>query len=407
MIEILTGVTLFTAIVLVLVALIVTAKSWLVPSSTVTISINDDEANTLVVEAGSKLLNTLAAHKIFVSSACGGGGTCGQCRVKVLEGGGEILPTEHSYISKRQAREGERLSCQVAVKRDLKIVLPQEVFGVKRWQCRVRSNDSVATFIKDLVIELPEGEEVPFRAGGYVQIECPPHEVSYKDFDIAERFRTDWDKFNMWRYRSIVREPLTRAYSMANYPGEKGIIRLNVRIASPPPNNPTAPPGKMSSYIFNLKAGDSVTILGPFGEFFARETDKEMIFVGGGAGMAPMRSHIFDQIKRLNSPRKISFWYGARSALEMFYIDDFNALQDSFANFTWKVALSDPQPEDNWQGPTGFIHQVLYDEYLKDHPTPEDCEYYLCGPPMMISAVTKMLLDQGVEREDILFDDFG
>lgn len=407
MIEILTGVTLFTAIVLVLVALIVTAKSWLVPSSTVTISINDDEANTLVVEAGSKLLNTLAAHKIFVSSACGGGGTCGQCRVKVLEGGGEILPTEHSYISKRQAREGERLSCQVAVKRDLKIVLPQEVFGVKRWQCRVRSNDSVATFIKDLVIELPEGEEVPFRAGGYVQIECPPHEVSYKDFDIAERFRTDWDKFNMWRYRSIVREPLTRAYSMANYPGEKGIIRLNVRIASPPPNNPTAPPGKMSSYIFNLKAGDSVTILGPFGEFFARETDKEMIFVGGGAGMAPMRSHIFDQIKRLNSPRKISFWYGARSALEMFYIDDFNALQDSFANFTWKVALSDPQPEDNWQGPTGFIHQVLYDEYLKDHPAPEDCEYYLCGPPMMISAVTKMLLDQGVEREDILFDDFG
>jgi Na+-transporting NADH:ubiquinone oxidoreductase subunit F len=407
MIEILTGVTLFTAIVLVLVALIVTAKSWLVPSGSVTISINDDEANTLVVEAGSKLLNTLAAHKIFVSSACGGGGTCGQCRVKVLEGGGEILPTEHSYISKRQAREGERLSCQVAVKRDLKIVLPQEVFGVKRWQCRVRSNDSVATFIKDLVIELPEGEEVPFRAGGYVQIECPPHEVSYKNFDIAQRFRADWDKFNMWRYRSIVREPLTRAYSMANYPGEKGIIRLNVRIASPPPNNPTAPPGKMSSYIFNLKAGDSVTILGPFGEFFARETDKEMIFVGGGAGMAPMRSHIFDQIKRLNSPRKISFWYGARSALEMFYIDDFNALQDSFANFTWKVALSDPQPEDNWQGPTGFIHQVLYDEYLKDHPTPEDCEYYLCGPPMMISAVTKMLLDQGVEREDILFDDFG
>lgn len=407
MIEIITGVTLFTAIVLVLVALILAAKTSLVPSGDVTITINDDEANTIVVEAGNKLLNTLAANKIFVSSACGGGGTCGQCRVKVLEGGGEILPTELTYISKREARDGERLSCQVAVKRDLKIVIPPEIFGVKRWECRIQSNDSVATFIKDLVIELPEGEDVPFRAGGYIQIECPPHEVSYKDFDIAERFKSDWDKFNLWQYHSIVTEPVTRAYSMANYPGEKGIIRLNVRIASPPPNNPNVPPGKMSSYIFNLKKGDSVTIFGPFGEFFARDTDKEMIFIGGGAGMAPMRSHIFDQLKRLNSTRKISFWYGARSALEMFYVEDFDALQESFDNFSWHVALSDPQPEDNWQGYTGFIHQVLYDQYLKDHPAPEDCEYYLCGPPMMISAVTKILLDQGVEREDILFDDFG
>jgi len=407
MIEILTGVTLFTTIVLVLVALILVAKSWLAPSGTVTISINDNASKTLEVEAGNKLLNTLASHRIFISSACGGGGTCGQCKVRVLEGGGEILPTEVSHISRKEARHGERLSCQVAVKRDLKIEIPQEVFGAKRWQCRVRSNESVATFIKDLILDLPEGEEVPFRAGGYIQIECPPHEVSYNDFDIAERFRSDWDKFNMWQYHSVVREPVTRAYSMANYPGEKGIIRLNVRIASPPPNNPNVPPGKMSSYIFNLKPGDSVTILGPFGEFFARETDKEMIFVGGGAGMAPMRSHIFDQLKRLNSTRKISFWYGARSAQEMFYVEDFNDLQDSFDNFTWKIALSDPQPEDNWQGSTGFIHQVLYDEYLKDHPAPEDCEYYLCGPPMMISAVTNMLLNQGVEREDILFDDFG
>ena len=407
MIEILTGVTLFTTIVLVLVALILVAKSWLAPSGTVTISINDNASKTLEVEAGNKLLNTLASHRIFISSACGGGGTCGQCKVRVLEGGGEILPTEVSHISRKEARHGERLSCQVVVKRDLKIEIPQEVFGAKRWQCRVRSNESVATFIKDLILDLPEGEEVPFRAGGYIQIECPPHEVSYNDFDIAERFRSDWDKFNMWQYHSVVREPVTRAYSMANYPGEKGIIRLNVRIASPPPNNPNVPPGKMSSYIFNLKPGDSVTILGPFGEFFARETDKEMIFVGGGAGMAPMRSHIFDQLKRLNSTRKISFWYGARSAQEMFYVEDFNDLQDSFDNFTWKIALSDPQPEDNWQGSTGFIHQVLYDEYLKDHPAPEDCEYYLCGPPMMISAVTNMLLNQGVEREDILFDDFG
>nr|MBF0222519.1 NADH:ubiquinone reductase (Na(+)-transporting) subunit F [Desulfobulbaceae bacterium] len=407
MIEIITGVTLFTAIVLVLVALILAAKSSLVPSSEVAITINDDEANTIVVEAGNKLLNTLAANKIFVSSACGGGGTCGQCRVKVLEGGGEILPTELTYISKREAREGDRLSCQVAVKGDMKIEIPPEIFGVKRWECTVQSNDSVATFIKDLVMELPEGESVPFRAGGYIQIECPPHEVSYKDFDIAERFKSDWDKFNVWQYHSVVTEPVIRAYSMANYPGEKGIIRLNVRIASPPPNNPNVPPGKMSSYIFNLKKGDSVTIFGPFGEFFARDTGKEMIFIGGGAGMAPMRSHIFDQLKRLNSTRKISFWYGARSALEMFYVEDFDALQESFENFQWHVALSDPQPEDNWHGYTGFIHQVLYDQYLKDHPAPEDCEYYLCGPPMMISAVTKILLDQGVEREDIMFDDFG
>ena len=407
MIEILTGVTLFTIIILALVALILAAKSWLVPSRAVTISINNNDENNLVVETGNKLHNTLASNKIFVSSACGGGGTCGQCRVKIFEGGGEILPTELSHISKREAREGDRLSCQVAVKRDLKIEIPEEIFGVKRWECKVQSNDSVATFIKDLVIELPEGEEVPFRAGGYIQIECPPHEVSYKNFDIADRFHDDWDKFNVWQYNSVVTETVTRAYSMANYPGEKGIIRLNVRVASPPPNNPKVPPGKMSSYIFNLKKNDSVTIFGPFGEFFARETEKEMIFVGGGAGMAPMRSHIFDQLKRLNSTRTISYWYGARSALEMFYLEDFDGLQNEFDNFSWHVALSDALPEDKWEGYVGFIHQVLYDEYLKNHPAPEDCEYYLCGPPMMISAVTSMLLDQGVEREDIMFDDFG
>ena len=300
-----------------------------------------------------------------------------------------------------------RLACQVAVKRDMRLKIAEEIFGVRKWQCTVRSNKNVATFIKELVLELPKGEEVPFRAGGYIQIECPPHELSYTDFDIEEEYRADWDRFNMWQYHSKVDEWVTRAYSMANYPGEEGIIMLNVRIASPPPGHPKAPPGKMSSYIFNLKPGDTVTIMGPFGEFFARDTDKEMIFIGGGAGMAPMRSHIFDQLKRLRATRRISFWYGARSLKEMFYVEDFDALAAEFPNFTWHVALSEPQPEDDWQGLTGFIHQVLYDEYLKDHPAPEDCEYYLCGPPMMISAVTTMLLDLGVEREDIMFDDFG
>lgn len=407
MAKIIVSVTLFTLIVMLLVAIILVAKSWLVPAGEVTISINDDPANDLVVAAGDKLLNTLAARKIFVPSACGGGGTCGQCKLTVKEGGGDILPTELSHVSKREARAGARLSCQVAVKRDLKIHIPEEIFGVRKWQCTVRSNDSVATFIKELILELPAGETVPFRAGGYIQIECPPHEVSYQDFEIAARFRKDWDHFQLWQYRSVVKEPVARAYSMANYPGEAGIIMLNVRIASPPPNNPKAPPGKMSSFIFSLKPGDQVTILGPFGEFFARDTEKEMIFVGGGAGMAPMRAHIFDQLKRLRSKRKISFWYGARSLQEMFYVEDFDTLQAEYANFTWHVALSDAQPEDKWTGMTGFIHLVLHDHYLKDHPAPEDCEYYLCGPPMMIAAVTAMLLDLGVEREDIMFDDFG
>jgi len=407
MLEIITGVSLFTAIVLMLVAVILAAKRWLVPSGDVTIHINDDPENDIVVEAGGKLLNTLADKKIFVPSACGGGGTCGQCKVRVFEGGGDILPTELSHISKREARDGVRLACQVAVKRDMRLGIAEEIFGVRKWECTVRSNRNVATFIKELVLELPKGEEVPFRAGGYIQIECPPHELSYTDFDIEEEYRADWDRFNMWRYRSKVDEPVTRAYSMANYPGEEGIIMLNVRIASPPPDNPSAPPGKMSSFIFNLKPGDKVTIMGPFGEFFARDTDREMVFVGGGAGMAPMRSHIFDQLKRLRSSRRISFWYGARSLKEMFYQEDFDALAAEFPNFTWHVALSEPQPEDDWRGLTGFIHQVLHDEYLKNHPAPEDCEYYLCGPPMMTAAVTGMLLDLGVEREDIMFDDFG
>ena len=405
MLEIGLGVLLFTAIVLALVGVILFARSRLVPSGELDILINEER--TISSPAGVKLLGALAEAKLFVASACGGGGSCGQCRVRILEGGGSILPTETSHINKREAAHGERLACQVVVKQDMKIEIPREVFGVKKWRCRVRSNDSVSTFIKELVLELPEGEDIAFRAGGYIQIECPPHRIRYQDFDIPERFRGDWDRYKLWRYESVVKSPVVRAYSMANYPGEKGIVMLNVRVATPPPSNPDLPPGVMSSYIFSLKSGDEITVSGPFGEFFAKETDNEMIFVGGGAGMAPMRSHIFDQLKRLNSKRKISFWYGARSKREIFYHDDFEQLRKAHQNFQWHVALSDPLPEDEWTGYTGFIHQVLLDNYLAEHPSPDECEYYLCGPPMMTAAVIKMLLDLGVERENILMDDFG
>ncbi len=401
------GVTLFTAIILALVGIILAARSALVSSGAVNIEINGER--TISVPAGGKLLGTLANANLFVPSACGGGGTCAQCRVKIHEGGGSILPTELSHITKREAREGDRLSCQVAVKQDMKIQIPDEVFGVKKWRCKVRSNDNVATFIKCLVLELPEGENVNFRAGGYIQIECPPYQIGFKEFDVAPKFREDWDKFNLWDIHAVNNEHVVRAYSMANYPEERGLIMLNVRIATPPPHaDPSKiPPGKMSTFIFNLKPGDEVTISGPFGEFFARDTDKEMVFVGGGAGMAPMRSHIFDQLKRLSSKRKITFWYGARSKREMFFVEDFDMLAAENPNFTWHVALSDPLPDDNWDGYTGFIHNVLYNEYLKNHPAPEECEYYMCGPPIMNSSVINMLLDLGVEREDIMLDDFG
>ncbi len=399
------AVAVFTAIMLALVAIILFARSRLVATGNVDISINDERSVSTPV--GGKLLTALADAKIFIPSACGGGGSCGQCRVKVFEGGGEILPTETSSITKREAAEGERLSCQVVVKQDLKIEVPREVFGVKKWQCKVRSNNNVATFIKELVLELPEGEDLQFRAGGYIQTECPAHHVKYSDFDIEERFRDEWDRYDFWRYESIVADSLSRAYSMANYPGEKGIVMLNIRIATPPPSVPDAPPGKMSSFLFDLKSGDEVTVSGPFGEFFAKDTDAEMVFIGGGAGMAPMRAHIFDQLKRLNSTRKITFWYGARSLRETFYIDDFDGLAKDHENFSWQIALSDPQPEDNWTGPTGFIHEVVYEHLLKDHPAPEDCEYYMCGPPMMTSSVIKMLHDLGVEDDNILLDNFG
>lgn len=404
--EILLGVALFTIIIMALVLLIIVAKSKLVPSGDIEILINNEK--TVHTPAGSKLLGALADANLFVSSACGGGGTCGQCKVKIFEGGGSILPTEEAHITKREAAEGDRLSCQVAVKQDMKIQVPEEVFGVKKWQCTVRSNHNMATFIKELVLELPEGENVDFQAGGYIQIESPPHHVKYKDFDIEEEYREDWDRFDLWRFESIVDHEVTRAYSMANYPEERGIIMLNVRIASPPPGaSDDVPPGQMSSFIYNLKPGDKVTIAGPFGEFFAKDTKNEMIFIGGGAGMAPMRSHIFDQLGRLKSDRKMSFWYGARSLREMFYVEDFDQLQAENDNFVWHTALSDAMPEDNWEGYTGFIHNVLKDNYLKNHPAPEDCEYYMCGPPMMNAAVISMLEDLGVEQDHIFLDDFG
>ncbi|MFL2726508.1 MAG: NADH:ubiquinone reductase (Na(+)-transporting) subunit F [Gammaproteobacteria bacterium] len=406
-IDLILGIVSFTGVVLLLVLVIIFARSRLVSTGSVNIEINDDPANTITVPAGSKLLQTLAENKIFLSSACGGGGTCSQCKCLVMDGGGSILPTEESHFTSKEQNEGWRLSCQVAVKNDLKIKIPDEVFGVKEWECEVVSNDNVATFIKELILKLPEGEEVNFKAGGYVQLEAPAYkDLSYKVFDVDNEYHSDWDKFKIWDNVANNDEPIIRAYSMANYPQEKGVLKFNIRIASPPPGS-DVPPGLMSSWVFNLRAGDKVRVFGPFGEFFARKTDAEMVFVGGGAGMAPMRAHIFDQLLRINTNRKITFWYGARSLREMFYVDEFDKLQEDNENFNWHVALSDPLPEDDWSGETGFIHQVLLDNYLKSHPAPEDCEYYLCGPPMMNKAVIDMLINLGVEPENIMLDDFG
>lgn len=390
-----------------MIGILMMARSKLVSTGAVDILVNDDPDHTLHTKSGGTLLGTLSDNKIFIPSACGGKGSCGVCKVKVNEGGGALLPTETGHVSRGEAREGVRLSCQVKIKGDMKIELPEEVFGIQKWNCKVRSNDNVATFIKELVLELPEGEAVPFRAGGYIQIDCPPHTVKYADFDIGEEYRGDWDKFKLWDLVSDVKESVTRAYSMANYPEEAGLIMLNVRVATPPPRTQGLPPGIMSSYIFSLKSGDDVTISGPYGEFYAKDTQNEMCFIGGGAGMAPMRSHIFDQFKRIHTDRKVTYWYGARSLREAFYVDHFDKIAEENENFSWYLALSEPLPEDNWTGSKGFIHQVLYDEYLKDHPSPEDIEYYLCGPPMMLKACMQMLDDLGVQPENIAFDDFG
>lgn len=401
------GVTAFTTLVLLMVAVILFAKWILVPSGNVRILINGDETKKLRVPTGGNLLTTLAEQGVFVSSACGGGGTCAQCKCRVLSGGGEILPTERSSMTRREVREHTRLACQVPVKQDMAIEIPPEVFSVRKWECRVRSNENVATFIKEFVLELPPDEEVDFQAGGYIQIECPPHSLAYKDFHIGEEYRGDWNHFNIWKYRSVVKESTMRAYSMANYPAEKGVILLNIRIATPPPKRDDLPPGIMSSYIFSLQPGDAVTISGPYGEFFVRDTPAEKIYIGGGAGMAPLRSHIFQMLKTLQRGEKISYWYGARSLREAFYVEEFVQLAREFPNFTWHLALSEPLPEDNWTGHVGFIHQVLHDEYLANHRAPEDCEYFMCGPPMMTTAVLNLLDSLGVERESIYFDDFG
>ena len=401
------GVAMFIFVVLMMVMVLMVAKAKLVNSGEVLIGINGDPGKAIKTRGGGTLLGSLAENKIFIPSACGGKGSCGVCKVNVTKGGGSLLPTEVSHINRGEAREGCRLSCQVKLKDNMEIELPEEIFGIKKWSCKVRSNDNVATFIKELVLELPKGEAVPFRAGGYIQIECPPHTVEYKNFEIGKEYRSDWDKFKLWDIKSVVGEEVQRAYSMANYPEEHGVIMLNVRIATPPPRTQGLPPGQMSSFIFNLKAGDEVVISGPYGEFYAKETKNEMCFIGGGAGMAPMRSHIFDQFKRLATDRKVTFWYGARSLREAFYVEDFDSIAKEFPNFEWHLALSDALPEDNWTGPTGFIHQVLLDNYLKNHPSPEDIEYYLCGPPLMLKACMTMLDDLGVEPEMIAFDDFG
>ncbi len=405
MIEIIFGVLTFTFIILILVGLILFARSKFVLTGEVDILINTEK--TIHVSAGQKLLNALAQTNLFLASACGGKGTCGQCRVCITEGASEILPTETNYINKRESKHGDRLACQITLKQNLKIEIPAEVFGIKKWICSVRSNRNVATFINELILELPAGDTLDFRAGGYIQIECPAHHIYYKDFNIADEYSSEWDKEDLWRYESTTDEPIQRAYSMANYPAEKNIIILNVRIALPPATQPDVPPGIMSSYIYSLRANDKVTIYGPYGEFFARDTDAEMIYIAGGAGMAPIRSHIFDQLKRLQTKRKIVFWYGARNKQEIFYQHDFDKLQNEYENFEWHIVLSEPQKDDEWQGYTGYVHTVVLREYLNDHLAPEDCEYYLCGPPMLMISALNMLDELGVDSENILFDNFG
>jgi Na+-transporting NADH:ubiquinone oxidoreductase subunit F len=402
------AVVMFTGIVLLLVLLLMGARRKLVATGDVSIVINEDPTNALKVSAGSTLLGALTANKIFIPSACGGKGSCGVCEVVVKEGGGALLPTETGFISPGEAKRGCRLACQVKVKRDMKIEVAPEIFSVRKWQCKVLSNRNVSTFIKELKLALPEGEDVPFKAGGYVQIEAPPYALDFRDFDIEPEFREEWDKFDLWRFKSVVSEPVERAYSMANYPLEKGILLFTIRIAFAPDYRDDLPPGKMSSWLFNLKPGDTVTVSGPFGEFFARDTGKEMCFVAAGAGMAPMRSHIFDQLLRLKSTRKMVFWYSARNLKEAFYIDEFNQLAAENPNFSWHIVLSEPRPEDKWTGPVGLIrHNVLRDMYLARHPAPEDIEFYLCGPDVMNKAVIKLALDFGVDRENVMLDDFG
>ncbi|MBR9885676.1 MAG: NADH:ubiquinone reductase (Na(+)-transporting) subunit F [Oceanospirillales bacterium] len=402
--DILLGVAFFTGIVLILVTAILLARSYLIPSSGVQIEVNGKK--TLTLPVGVKLLGALDSEDIRLSSACGGKGICSQCKVRVVEGRSAVVPAEQDQLTLREMRDGTRLACQLTVHDDLKIEVPDEVFGVGHWTCRLESSRCVGTLMKEITLALPEGETLEFRAGAYIQATCPPYELRFSELQIDERYHEDWQKLGLWDLESSTSEPHSRAYSMANYVDEQGIVKLVVRLATPPPGSST-PPGIVSSYMYSLEPGDEVEISGPFGDFFAEDSDHEMIFIGGGAGMAPMRSHIFDQLKRLDSKRTISFWYGARNTRELFYVDEFDRLAKEHDNFSWTVALSDPRPEEEWQGETGFIHEVLYTRYLENHPNPEDCEYYLCGPPPMLKAVIQMLDSLGVDAQNIRFDDFG
>ncbi|MBW1755054.1 MAG: NADH:ubiquinone reductase (Na(+)-transporting) subunit F [Deltaproteobacteria bacterium] len=406
MAQIVLAVAVFTGIIVSLSALVLFTRSKLVESGVVEMIVNDDR--DFQVPVGVKLLTALSNVGLYLPGGCGGKGTCGQCRVKVLEGGGPMLPTESALIGRKEAVDQVRLGCQVTVRENIRVRIPDEVFGVRKWICTVRSTCGLSTFIKEIVLELPTGEHVPFRAGGYIQVECPPYQATFADFDLEPQFRDEWDHHKLWRFQAGTKTPTTRAYSMANYPEERGIILLNIGIALPPPGSgENVPPGVVSSYLFNLQPGDPVTIAGPYGEFYAKDTDNEMVFIGGGTGMAPLRSHIFDQLKRVKTDRKISFWFGVRSRRDLFYHDEFERLAAEHPNFRYMAALSDPKSDDDWDGPVGFIHQVAYDQYLADHEAPEDCEYYMCGPPLMISAVQKMLSDLGVSEENVMFDDFG
>ena len=405
------GVAVFLLMTLLLVAMLLFAKAKLMPSGEVTLKINSEDE--MVVSPGSTLLSTLGSNKILLPSACGGGGTCAMCRIQVPEGGGGILPTETGYFTRKEAQNDWRLACQVKIKNDMEILIPQEIMGIKKWECEVVSNDGKATFIKEFVVKLPEGETLDFRSGGYIQIDVPKLVVDFsKDIDIEEEYRSDWDQFKLWDLKMVNPEETYRAYSMANHPAEGNIVMLNIRIATPPWDRAkngwmSVNPGICSSFIFSRKPGDKVMISGPYGEFFIKDTQNEMMFIGGGAGMAPMRSHIFDQYLTKKTSRKATFWYGARSYKEVFYEDHFRTIEKDFPNFKFEIGLSEPLPEDKWEGYTGFIHQIIYDNYLNKHEEPEEIEYYLCGPPMMNSAVEKMLFDLGVPKENIMFDDFG
>jgi Na+-transporting NADH:ubiquinone oxidoreductase subunit F len=429
---ILSSIAAFTVVIVLLVLLLLFAQAKLVQSGDVRIIINDDEANPLVVPAGSTLLSTLSNQKLFLPSACGGGGTCAMCKCQILEGGGDVLPTEIGHLSRAEQQDHVRLSCQVKVKNDMRIHIPEEVFGIKKWECEVVSNYNVSTFIKEFVVKLPPGETLHFEAGGYIQIDVPPITVDFKDMNIdphpdlghasKDVFKSDWDKFKLWDLKMKNDEPIFRAYSMANHPAEGNIVMLNIRIATPPwdrANNKwmDVNPGICSSYVFGCKPGDKVTISGPYGEFKINPTQREMVYIGGGAGMAPLRAQIFHLFHTEKTNRKVSYWYGGRSKKELFYVDHFRDIESQFPNFKFHIGLSEPLPEDNWQvknaldgegdGYTGFIHKILYDNYLSKHREPEDIEYYLCGPPLMNAAVLKMLDDMGVPPENIRFDDFG